>query len=356
MMQAHGDGIYGYCVRTLRDATLAADVLQQVFEQAYRATTGRSVAEHQAHLGRLMAGFSEAAQANPYAWDRAPHSADEIATPTRANRYVGSPYTKLMVSNEQVDMAAAMLVTTVLTYFVIRHRWKYPIALCLAATGFFVLVDATLLAAALHKIFEGGMFPLLLGAAIFAVMMTWRRGRERLLERLRSATPPLAGFLAALRVAPPDAVPGTAVFLTSTPDVTPSALLHSLKHYRVLHARNVFLTVEFLEHPNVPESERVQCTEISPGYWQVTVRYGYMDQPDVVRALELCAPAGLAVYPMELSYFLAREKLVTIATGLRGPDWQDTLFAAMARNAASVTDFFNIPPNRVVELGSRIEL
>ncbi len=255
-----------------------------------------------------------------------------------------------------VSVMGTMLVTTVLTYFVIRHRWKYPIALCLAATGFFVLVDATLLAAALHKIFEGGMFPLLLGAAIFAVMITWRRGRERLLERLRSATPPLAGFLAALRVAPPDAVPGTAVFLTSTPDVTPSALLHSLKHYRVLHARNVFLTVVFLEHPRVPETDRVQCAEISPGYWQVTVRYGYMDQPDVVRALELCAPDGLVVYPMELSYFLAREKLVTIATGLRGPDWQDTLFAAMARNAASVTDFFNIPPNRVVELGSRIEL
>jgi len=255
-----------------------------------------------------------------------------------------------------VSVIGAMLVDTILAFFVIRYSWRYPLWLCLGATLFFATIDTTLLAAAMHKIFEGGLFPLLLAAVIFTVMVTWRRGRELLLEQLRGATPLLEGFLEVLDMSPPQKVPGTAVFLTSTPEVTPNALLHSLKHYKVMHEQNVFLTVEFHDRPWVDVFERIVCTPVTPGCWRVTAHYGFMDHPDVTEALALCAPLGLNVEPMEVSYFLSREKIVPAAAGPGMALWRDVLFAAIARNSASVTDYFNIPTNRVVELGTRIEI
>jgi KUP system potassium uptake protein len=157
--------------------------------------------------------------------------------------------------------------------------------------------------------------------------------------------------------APPHRVPGTAVFLTSTPDATPHCLLHSLKHFRVLHERNVFLNVVFRDVPWVSLQDRVQSEEIGPDCWRVTVHYGFMDQPDIVAALETCGPSGLQVDPMEVSYFLSREKIVPSTVAKSGiARWRDLLFATMARNAGSVTDYFKIPPNRVVELGTRIQI
>jgi KUP system potassium uptake protein len=255
-----------------------------------------------------------------------------------------------------VSVMGTMLVTTVLTFFVIRFQWGYPLWISLLCTGFFLIVDITFFAAAMHKLLEGGWFPLLLGTGVFTVMMTWRRGRAALARHLHSASLPLRDFLGSLMASPLTRVPGTAVFLVSAPDATPHALLHSLKHYKVLHETNVFLHVDFGEVPYVPAAESVDCTPIAKDCWRVIVHYGFMDRPDLPAALARCTVCGLAVDPMEVSYFLSREKLVPIEGGIGMALWRDRLFAAMARNAGSVTDFFEIPTNRVVELGARIEI
>jgi KUP system potassium uptake protein len=254
-----------------------------------------------------------------------------------------------------VSVMGTMLVTTLLTFFVIRYQWRYALWMSLGATGFFLFVDLTFFAAAMHKLFEGGWFPLLLGTAVFTVMMTWRRGRAELTRQLHSASLPLAEFLRSLLGSKLVRVPGTAVFLVSGPQATPHSLLHSLKHYKVLHEKNVFLHVDFREVPYVPPEESVECEQLTTDCWRVTVHYGFMDRPDVPGALERCAGAALKFDAMEVSYFLSREKLVP-AGGVGMALWRDRLFAAMARNAGSVTDFFEIPPNRVVELGARVEI
>ena len=249
-----------------------------------------------------------------------------------------------------VAVMGTMLVTTFLTFFVIRYGWGYPLWLCVLATGFFALIDATLFAAAMHKVLDGGWFPLVLGAAIFILMVSWRRGRAALQEQLRSSSVPLEPFLRSLFENAPQRVQGTAVFLSATPEVTPHALLHSLKHYKVLHERVVFLTVEFRDVPWVSFEERVLCERLAKDCWRVRVRYGFMNRPEVVRALEQCSGYGLDVDPMDTSFFLSREKIVPVAS------WRDRLFAAMARNAGNITDYFNIPTNRVIELGTRVEI
>ena len=255
-----------------------------------------------------------------------------------------------------VAVMGTMLATTFLTFFVLRYGWRYPLWLCLLATGSFMVVDATLFAAAMHKVLDGGWFPLALGAGVFIVMVTWRRGREILFARLRMAAMPLREFLDSVFRAPPGRVPGTAVFLTATPDGTPNALLHSLKHYRVLHERVVFLTVEFRDVPWVGFQDRVRCDSLGRDCWRVRVRYGFMNRPDVMAALETCASLGLELNPMETSFFLSRETIVPAAKVPAMALWRERLFAAMSRNARSVTDFFNIPANRVVELGTRVEI
>ena len=255
-----------------------------------------------------------------------------------------------------VAVMGTMVVTTVLTYYVLRHRWGYPLLLCLVPTAVFLVVDLAFFASALHKLVDGGWFPLVLGAAVFTVMTTWRSGRERLLAQIRASSVPIAGFLAALAPSPPQRVPGTAVFLTSTPDITPHALLHSLKHYRALHERNLFMTVEFEEVPAVDEARRVSCEPLGGGAWRVLARYGFMERPDIPAVLERCGAQGLDIEPTEVSYFLSREKIVSPADARRLRQWRDRAFSAMARNATSVTDYFNLPPNRVVELGTRIAM
>ena len=255
-----------------------------------------------------------------------------------------------------VAVMGTMLVTTLLTFFIVRYSWRYPLWLCLLATGFFMLIDTALFAAAMHKVLDGGWFPLILGLIVFSIMVTWRRGRELMLERLRGSAPPLVGFLKALFLHPPHRVEGTAVFLTASPDATPSALLHSLKHYRVLHQRNVFLTVEYRDVPWVQANDRVRCEPIANECWRVVAGYGFMEQPDVGSALEQCAPAGLQVEPMEVTYFLSREQIVPGMTEKGMAHWRDRMFAAMARNSGSIADFFNIPTNRIVELGTRVEI
>ena len=269
---------------------------------------------------------------------------------------IGFGNSSRLASAYGVAVMGTMLVTTLLTYFVLRYDWRYPLVVCVLGTGFFAVVDGAFFAAAAHKIVDGGWFPLVLGGIMFGLMWTWRHGREALLARLRDASPPLAGMLESLYRDPPPCVPGTAVFLTSSPGATPNAFLHSLKHYKVVHAQNVFLTIEFDAVPWVASEARVLCEPLNPSCWRIVARYGFMEQPDAALALELCAPHGLSVDPMEVSYFLSREKLVPGTAERGAARWRDRIFVAMARNAGSVTDYFNLPPNRVVELGTRVAL
>ena len=270
---------------------------------------------------------------------------------------IGFGSSSRLASAYGIAVMGTMLATTVLTFFVIHFRWRYPLWLCVMVTGGFMLVDVAFLAAALHKIFEGGWFPLLLGAVIFSVMVSWRKGRTALLARLQTSSIPLQPFLDSLFRSPPHRVPGTAVFLNSTQDATPHALLHSLKHYSVLHDQNVFMTLQFLDVPWVRFEDRVQCDKLGHNCWRVSVRYGFMNRPDVCTALELCGPWGLEIDPEQVSYFLSRERIVfSTHTRSKLGGLQQLIFSAMARNAGSATDFFNIPTNRVVELGTRIQL
>ena len=255
-----------------------------------------------------------------------------------------------------VAVMGTMLATTFLTFFVLRFGWGYPLWLCLAATGFFFFIDATLLSAAMLKVFEGGWFPLALGAVIFSIMSTWRRGREILFERLRQSTVPLAAFLESLFREPPARVPGTAVFLTATPDLTPHALLHNLNHNKVLHERVVFLTVEVSEEPWVAFESRVAVIPLGNGCWRMTARYGFMNQPDVAEALEIAGGLGLGFDMMTTSFFLSRQTVVPVRDSQGMALWRERLFAAMARNAGSAADYFNLPANRVIELGTKVQI
>ena len=253
-----------------------------------------------------------------------------------------------------VAVTGTMLVDTLLTFFVIRFGWGYRLWICVLATGFFFIIDFAFFSATLAKVADGGWFPLAIGLVVFTVMTTWRRGRDMLYERLRESSVPLEPFLKSLFVDPPHRVPGTAIFLTATPDATPHALLHNLNHNKVLHERVVFLTVETHDVPWVPFEDRVECAGLGHGCWRVTVRYGFMNQYDVMRALDLCAAMGLEFELMQTSFFISRQKVVpTSSTMWR---WRERLFAAMARNAGNVTDYFNIPDNRVIELGTRVQI
>ena len=253
-------------------------------------------------------------------------------------------------------VTATMLVDTLLTFFVIRYGWGYPLLLCIFATGFFVAVDTAFVSATLLKVADGGWFPLVIGASIFTVMMTWRRGREILFERLRGSGIPLESFLKSLFEHPPLRVPGTAVFLVANPDAVPHALLHNLNHNKVLHERVVFLTVAIEDVPWVPFEERVEVESLGRGCWRVKVHFGFKNITDVPQVLEqLCPGHGLEFEMMETSFFLNRETLIPVAGGGMAL-WRDRMFATMARNASSVTAYFHIPSNRVIELGTQIEI
>ena len=269
---------------------------------------------------------------------------------------VGFGSSSALASAYGIAVTVTMLITTALTFFVIRHGWHYPLPLALAATGVFLLLDGLLVASCALKFLDGGWFPLAAGGLIFLVMATWRRGRELLLDNIRRDDPELLPFITALAGdSSAHRVPRTAVYAVANPGTVPQALMHNLKHNQVLHARNVILTVVFHDVPWQPEAERVQVTPLVPGFWKVQVNYGFLDQPDIPRALELCAAQGLEINLFETSYFLSREIVVpTRGTGMAR--WREALFALMSRNAGNVADFFRLPNNCVIELGTRVQI
>ena len=256
-----------------------------------------------------------------------------------------------------IAVTATMLVDTLLTFFVIRFAWRYPLWLCIFATGFFVLVDLAFFSSTLLKVVDGGWFPLVIGGMVFLIMRTWRQGREIMFERLRTSSVPLQGFLESLFREPPTRVPGTAIFLTATPEATPHALLHNLSHNKVLHERVVFLTVEMADVPWVSFQKRVAVTKLGHGCWRLKVRYGFMNEPDIAQALEIAGTFGLEFDMMTTSFFLSRETVVPVAALPSAmAHWRERLFAAMARNAGNAADYFKLPTNRVIELGTKVEI
>jgi KUP system potassium uptake protein len=254
-----------------------------------------------------------------------------------------------------IAVCGNMLITTILTFYVIRYGWKYPLALCLAATSIFFAIDFAFLASNALKFVEGGWFPILIAGAIFTLMVTWEEGRYILKKKLHADSIDLKSFLEAVFVSPPVRVEGTAVFLTSESGAVPNAMLHNLEHNKVLHETNLFVTVRSHEVPWINMDKRIEITSLGRHCWQVVLNYGFKNDPDVPSALMQMRGQGCQVDPMTTSYFLSRDMVVpTIGDGMA--QWREKLFAQMHRNASSAADFLNLPNNAVVELGSKVEI
>jgi KUP system potassium uptake protein len=248
-----------------------------------------------------------------------------------------------------------MTITTVMTFFVIRFGWKLPLGLCLAATGFFFVVDIVFFSANVVKVFEGGWFPLAIGGAMFLLMTTWKRGRYLMSARLREEAIELPLFLDSIFVSPPIRVTGTAVFLSAEKGATPFALLHNLKHNKVMHEQNLFVSVQHHEVPWIGFDRRCEIESLGHACWQVVLNFGFKNEPDVPEALKLLKGRGIQIDDMETSYFLSRDQVIPTLRGGMAM-WREKLFASMHRNAGAAADFLSLPTNRIVELGSKVEI
>ena len=253
-----------------------------------------------------------------------------------------------------IAVTGTMAITTVLAFVVARRMWHWNLPTCAALFGAFLLVDVGFFSANIVKIVEGGWFPLAFGLGVFLLMSTWKRGRELLQQRVAADSIPLPDFVQSASLGC-TTVPGTAVFMTATPDAVPHALLHSLKHYKSLHERVVLLTAVTLDVPHVPPAQHVTVESINAQFHKVKVFFGFMDDPDLPEVLDWCAEQGLRLDMMDTSFFLGRETVVP-TVGADMALWREKVFVAMYRNAGTVANYFNLPPNRVVELGSQIAL
>ncbi len=252
-----------------------------------------------------------------------------------------------------IAVSMTMLLTSMLMFMTMREIWGWSLPLSLAVAGLFVIVDLSFVCANMMKVFEGGWFPLVVATLVFFLMFTWRQGRAALMQKLERDTLPLANFIAQIR--PKERVPGTAVYLTSRIDVVPVPLLHNLKHNKVLHTRIVLLHVMTESIPRVSPERRVEVSHLGSNFHSVVARYGFVEQPNVPQALEHCRAYQLSFDMMDTSFFVGRVTIVTrTRSRLAAIRWR--LFEAMHRNALAATEFFRIPPNRVVELGGQVEL
>jgi len=254
-----------------------------------------------------------------------------------------------------ISVTGTMVVTAMMGFVVIWKVWRWNPWAAAALIAPFLLLDLTFLAANLLKVFEGGWVPLALGGWVMMLMYTWRRGSRLLFEKSRKLEFPLADLVSMLEKRPPARVPGTAVFLTSDPMSAPTALMHSLKHYKVLHEKNVILTIESAPTPRVDISERVRLEQISPTFTKVTLKFGFMESPNVPKALAIARKLGWQFDIMSTSFFLSRRALKPAAhSGM--PRWQDHMFIALSRTANDATDYFQIPSGRVVEVGTQVTI
>jgi KUP system potassium uptake protein len=254
-----------------------------------------------------------------------------------------------------ISVTGTMVVTAMMGFVVIWKVWRWSPFAAAALIAPFLFLDLTFLAANLLKVLEGGWVPLALGGCVMTLMYTWRRGSRLLVEKSRKLEFPLADLVAMLEKRPPQRVPGTAVFLTSDPLSAPTALMHSLKHYKVLHEKNVILTIETATTPRIDPSERVRLEQVSPTFSKVTLRFGFMESPNVPRALAIARKLGWQFDIMSTSFFLSRRALKPAAhSGM--PRWQDHLFIALSRTANDATDYFQIPSGRVVEVGTQVTI
>jgi KUP system potassium uptake protein len=255
-----------------------------------------------------------------------------------------------------VAITTTMLITTILFYVVARRRWHWPAFAALPVALFFVIIDLAFFSANMLKLAHGGWFPLLVSACILFLMLTWRKGRRVLRGRLGEMCLPLDEFLSDLKNQRIQRVPGTGVYMSGNRQGTPLALLHNLKHNKVLHEQVVVLTVQTEEVPYLTNSkDRVAVQKLEGGFWRVQVHFGFMEKPDVPAALATIKEAGVRFAPMRTTYFIGRETiLATRKLGLSS--WRGSIFAWMTRNAGDVTSYFCLPPNGVVELGARVEV
>lgn len=254
-----------------------------------------------------------------------------------------------------VAVTATMVITTVLLAVVEREKWGWNLPLTLALSGFFLIIDLAFFGANIIKIPHGGWFPLVVGALIFLMMTTWKKGRRILAARLLSRAHPVEEFLRDISMNPPVRVPGTAVFMNGTATGTPPALMHNLEHNKVLHERVVLLTVKTKQAPYVEFSDRIDIEPLGHEFYRMIINYGFMEDPDIPTVLESMEAPGPTFDPMNTTYFLGRETVMAS----KSPGmmiWREKLFALMSRNASSATAYFCLPPNRVVELGSQIEI
>ena len=254
-----------------------------------------------------------------------------------------------------VAVTTDMLITTILTFFVIRYGWKYPLWLCIAATSIFFVVDFAFFASNLLKLVAGGWFPLLIGGAVFMLMVTWKDGRELVTQKLRADAIDLRSFLDGVFMSPPARVDGAAVFMTTETGMVPNAMLHNLKHNKVLHEKNFFVTVKSHEVPWIGMDKRVEIEALEHDCWQIVLHYGFKNHIDIPKALTLISNRGFKLDPMTTSYFLSRDIVVpTPGTGMA--PWREKLFAQMHHNAGGAAEFLQLPSNAVVELGSKVEI
>ncbi|MEH6664802.1 MAG: potassium transporter Kup [Brevundimonas sp.] len=252
-----------------------------------------------------------------------------------------------------VAVTGAMLVDSLLAFFVLRFMWKRSLPVSILALIPFLIIDVSFFGSNLLKIPQGAWAPLVIGAVIVMVMWTWTRGTRLLTEKARKDSLPMADLIEMLRARPPHRAPGTAIFLTSDPDVAPVALMHNLKHNKVLHEKNIILTVRTQDRPRVSPDKRVEIEVINDDFKRLTIHYGFMESPNVPKALGVCRKQGLKFDIMSTSFFLGRRS-VAPAPGKNMPNWQDKLYVFLMRNAANPTDFFHIPAGRVVEMGTQV--
>ena len=260
-----------------------------------------------------------------------------------------------LVSAYGLAVVGTMLLNTILVVIVARRIWGWSHLRVATAGLVFLGVDLLLLTAVADKFIYGGWFPLALGVLVFTVMITWRRGRDLVMREIKRSGLALEPFIASISAHPPLRVPGTAVFLTANPEGVPNALLHNLKHNKVLHERNVMLTVEILDEPVTDPTTRVSVAPLADGFYLVSVRYGFSEDPDIPAALLGVSQCGFPFDMMDTTFFLSRESIV--AGDRPGMTlWRDRLFQILSRNATPATAFFRIPGNRLIELGTQVEI